>query len=73
MLVLLAGLYVTMHLGGWFLAGLIVVAFMLGYEHWLLRGGDLRRLDAAFFTMNGYISVAIFLFTLADVLLGRSA
>lgn len=73
MLVLLAGLHVTMHLGGWFFAGLVVVALMLGYEHWLLRGGDLRRLDAAFFTMNGYISVAIFLFTLADVLLGRSA
>lgn len=73
MLILLAGLHVTMHLGGWFFAGLVVVALMLGYEHWLLRGGDLRRLDAAFFTMNGYISVAIFLFTLADVLVGRRA
>jgi len=73
MLVLLAGLYLVSPLGGWFLAGLVVVALMLGYEHWLLRGGDLSRLDAAFFTMNGYISVAIFLFTLIDLLAGRSA
>jgi len=73
MLVLLAGLYLVSPLGGWFLAGLVVVALMLGYEHWLLRGADLSRLDAAFFTMNGYISVAIFLFTLIDLLAGRSA
>jgi 4-hydroxybenzoate polyprenyltransferase len=73
MLVLLAGLYLVSPLGGWFLAGLVVVALMLGYEHWLLRDGDLSRLDAAFFTMNGYISVAIFLFTLIDLLAGRSA
>jgi 4-hydroxybenzoate polyprenyltransferase len=73
MLVLLAGLYLVSPLGGWFLTGLVVVALMLGYEHWLLRGGDLSRLDAAFFTMNGYISVAIFLFTLIDVLARRSA
>ena len=44
------------------------VAFLLGYEHTLVRPGDLRRLDAAFFTMNGVISVAFFAFVLADVL-----
>ena len=38
------------------------------YEHTLVRPGDLRRLDAAFFTMNGVISVAFFVFVLADVL-----
>ena len=38
------------------------------YEHTLVRPGDLRRLDAAFFTMNGVISVAFFAFVLADVL-----
>ena len=38
------------------------------YEHSLVRPGDLRRLDAAFFTMNGVISVAFFGFVLADVL-----
>ena len=40
---------------------------LLGYEHSLVRPGDLRRLDAAFFTMNGVISVAFFAFVLADV------
>ena len=38
------------------------------YEHSLVRPGDLRRLDAAFFTMNGVISVIFFGFVLADVL-----
>jgi len=45
-----------------------VVAALLAYEHLLVRPGDLRRLDTAFFTMNGVISVAFFLFVLVDVL-----
>jgi len=48
--------------------GILVVAGMLSYEHWLLRHGNLDKLDAAFFNMNGYISVAILLFTGADIL-----
>ena len=48
--------------------GVGVVAALLSYEHSLVRPGDLRRLDAAFFTMNGVISVAFFAFVLADVL-----
>ena len=48
--------------------GLAVVAGLLSYEHSLVRPGDLRRLDAAFFTMNGVISVTFFAFVLADVL-----
>jgi 4-hydroxybenzoate polyprenyltransferase len=43
------------------------VAALLAYEHLLVRPGDLRRLDAAFFTMNGIISVVFFLFVLAEV------
>ena len=39
------------------LVGVAAVALLLGYEHSLVRPGDLRRLDAAFFTMNGVISV----------------
>jgi 4-hydroxybenzoate polyprenyltransferase len=49
-------------------AGVACVALLLLYEHTLVRPGDLRRLDAAFFTMNGVISVAFFAFVLADVL-----
>ena len=71
MLVLLAGLYMVMQLGGFFMAGIVVVVAMLSYEHWLLRKGDLRKLDAAFFNMNGYISVAILIFTALEVLVRR--
>jgi 4-hydroxybenzoate polyprenyltransferase len=53
---------------GWFYwAGVACVAGLLAYEHSLVRPNDLRRLDAAFFTMNGVISVAFFAFVLADV------
>ena len=48
--------------------GIAAVAGLLAYEHSLVRPGDLRRLDTAFFTMNGVISVAFFLFVLADSL-----
>jgi 4-hydroxybenzoate polyprenyltransferase len=54
--------------GWWYWAGVLAVAGLLGYEHSLVRPGDLRRLDAAFFTMNGVISVAFFGFVLLDVL-----
>ena len=55
-----------MHLGTFFLIGILASVAMLLYEHWLLKDGDLTKLDAAFFNMNGYISVAIVLFTAAD-------
>jgi 4-hydroxybenzoate polyprenyltransferase len=65
---LLLFLYKVMPMGGFFLAGVAVVTAMLGYEHWLLKDGDLAKLDAAFFNMNGYISVAVLVFTALDVL-----
>jgi 4-hydroxybenzoate polyprenyltransferase len=46
--------------------GVATVAILLGYEHSLVRPDDLRRLDMAFFTMNGVISVAFFGFVLVD-------
>jgi 4-hydroxybenzoate polyprenyltransferase len=48
--------------------GAVFVATLLLYEHSLVRPGDLRRLDAAFFTVNGVISVGFFLFVLGDSL-----
>ena len=48
--------------------GVAAVAALLAYEHSLVRPGDLRRLDTAFFTMNGVISVTFFVFVLADAL-----
>jgi 4-hydroxybenzoate polyprenyltransferase len=56
-------------LGGWYAVGVLAVAALLLYEHALVTPYDLRRLDAAFFTMNGVISVVVFAFTLLDVLL----
>jgi 4-hydroxybenzoate polyprenyltransferase len=52
----------------WYWAGVMAVAGLLAWEHSLVRPGDLRRLDAAFFTMNGVISVAFFAGVLFDVL-----
>jgi len=69
MLSLLAALWLSMGLSGLFAAGIAAVAAMLAYEHWLLRRGDLTKLDAAFFNMNGYISIAILIFTALEVLL----
>jgi len=43
-------------------AGIAVVAALLGYEHSLVKANDLSRLNAAFFTVNGYISMLFLLF-----------
>ena len=64
---LLAAVGADLHLGVLYWLGVAAVAALLAYEHLLVRPGDLRRLDAAFFTMNGIISVVFFLFVLAEV------
>jgi len=71
MIALLLGLFVTMKLGAFFMIGIVVTSGMLLYEHWLLRDGDLQKLDAAFFNMNGYISIVILMSTAAEVFLGQ--
>ena len=51
---------------GWlYWGGVVAAAALLLYEHSLVRPGDLRRLDAAFFTLNGVISIVFFCFVLA--------
>ena len=55
-----------MGFGLWYYAGLAVAAAILAYEHSLVRPGELSRLGAAFFTMNGIMSVTVFLFALVD-------
>ena len=52
--------------GALYWVGVAAVAALLGYEHSLVRPDDLRRLDAAFFTMNGVISVVFCAFVIAD-------
>ena len=56
-------------LHGLYLAGVVAVGLLLLYEHRLVRADDLSRLDLAFFTMNGVISVVYLGFVLADLLL----
>ena len=65
-LLAVAGLSLDVGIAYWL--GVLTVAALLVYEHSLVRPGDLRRLDTAFFTMNGVLSVAFFAFVLADSL-----
>jgi len=67
MLLLLVSLLVVFGLGK--LAIVAVVALLLAYEHSLVSPHDLSKLNAAFFTMNGVISVVFFLFLAGDLLL----
>jgi 4-hydroxybenzoate polyprenyltransferase len=59
---------VGMVIGGglWYWFGIVVASALLLYEHSLVAPGDLTKLDAAFFTMNGMISIAFFFFVLLD-------
>lgn len=52
---------------GWCAA--VAVAALIGYEHRLVHSDDLSRVDAAFFTMNGWVSMVFFVLTAADILL----
>jgi 4-hydroxybenzoate polyprenyltransferase len=64
--VLLAAVGLGLHLGLLYWLGVAAVTVLLAYEHTLVRPSDLRRLDAAFFTVNGVISVVFFAFVLAE-------
>ena len=63
---LLVAVGLGLHLGWFYWLGVAAVAALLAYEHSLVRPGDLRRLDAAFFSVNGLISVVFFAFVLAE-------
>jgi len=71
MLVCLVALSYTFQLGWISLVGISVVAALLAYEHRLVKADDLSRVDAAFFTVNGYVSVLFFLFLGLDIFLFR--
>ena len=64
---LLAAVGAGLHLGWLYWLGVVAVAVLLAWEHSLIRPGDLRRLDAAFFSVNGLISVVFLAFVLAEV------
>ncbi len=56
-----------LQLGSLAVAGVAAVAALLIYEHTLVKAGDLSRVNAAFFTMNGWVSVLFFVFWAADI------
>jgi 4-hydroxybenzoate polyprenyltransferase len=69
MLIALIAVAKLEHLGWLAGLGLLAVATLLAYEHYLVRPDDLTRVNAAFFTLNGYISVMLFITWAADILL----
>ena len=72
MLILLVGLIAAFGLSRISIAGVVAVFLLLAYEHSLVSEHDLSKLNAAFFTMNGVISVVFFLFVAIDLLLKHS-
>ena len=68
MVLLFVALLISFGLGMWAGLGVLAVIVLLIYEHSLVRADDLSKLNAAFFTMNGVISVLFFVFVAADVL-----
>lgn len=71
MLALLIALLWSFGLGKLAVVGVAVVAALLAYEHSLVSADDLSKLNAAFFTMNGVISVLFFIFVAGDLLLRK--
>src|SRR5579871_5294841 len=71
MVALLIALVMVFGMGKLAIVGVAAVVLLLLYEHSLVKPNDLSKLNAAFFTMNGVISVLFFLFVAADLLLRR--
>jgi 4-hydroxybenzoate polyprenyltransferase len=69
MVLSLVALIRSLHLGLLAFAGVAAIVALLIYEHSLVKPNDLSRVNAAFFTMNGYVSVLFFLFWAADIFL----
>jgi 4-hydroxybenzoate polyprenyltransferase len=68
--VLLLLLPALVPLGGIYLAGVILAGALLTYEQSIVRPDDLSRVNAAFFTVNGFVSVGLFFCTALDLFLG---
>ncbi|MGD9678602.1 MAG: UbiA-like polyprenyltransferase [Vulcanibacillus sp.] len=62
-------LFFLASLGVWYIIGVIIANFILHYEHSIVSPTDLSKVNTAFFTMNGILSVVIFIFTFLDLLL----
>jgi 4-hydroxybenzoate polyprenyltransferase len=69
---ILAFLFWKEGLGSISLVGLLIVGLLLAYEHNLVRPGNLSRANTAFFTVNGWISVLLFVTTMIDLLWNKT-
>ena len=69
---LLIALLIVFGMGKLAACGVLLVVLLLFYEHSLVKADDLSKLNAAFFTMNGIISVLFFVFIAADLLLRKT-
>lgn len=67
MILLLLWLRLALDMGMPFLCGIGATSLLLFYEHLLLKDGDLGKLNLAFFTMNGYVSIIILIATFAEI------
>ncbi len=65
---LLMSLAVFFDLAGLYILGVLIASVLMFYEHSLVKPHDLSKLDMAFFNMNGYISITVFVFTLMNYL-----
>jgi 4-hydroxybenzoate polyprenyltransferase len=70
MIVFLVLLGFTLHLGGWYYAGVALSAMLIAYEHAIISPDDLKKLNVAFFNVNIAVSTGLLLFTLLDIFLG---
>jgi 4-hydroxybenzoate polyprenyltransferase len=66
---LLVSLKLILPLGGLYLIGLVVVGITLIHQHRIVKPDDLSKLNFAFFNMNAYLSIGLFVFTLVDVVM----
>ncbi|HEX9017174.1 MAG TPA: UbiA-like polyprenyltransferase [Chloroflexota bacterium] len=64
---LLAAAGAMLRLGAIYWVGLAVSTGLLAYEHYLVRPDDLSRMDVAFFNLNGYVAVVLFVFTVGGL------
>lgn len=68
MLALLVGLMVVLKLGVVFKVGLVVIAFLIWYEHTLVKADNFENIPVAFFNVNAAVSLSLLVFTVGDVL-----
>lgn len=68
-LLLLTGTYAGM--GTWYFVACVLIGALLVYEHWIVRPNDLSRVNVAFFTINGAVSLLLFLAVLVERVLTK--